>query len=242
MGITVDNQKKPSTPGWGLVPPPKTSGCRTQLRLWKLANETEEAALGRLCSGLRNKRGFRSVVLAHLQLIADTVSFAAKEKDIKPRHTKPSAMRRALERRAQRVRVFARKMEKPLSTKTGGLGLLLPLPPIRELQLYADDLEACAKRLKRETRFGPPRNRPRPETPEIIKLVEFVKGITEKRFLEPLAVLLRRPTGVTYNEASLKELVRFWQRKRASRRVHFPSIRGLRTHSSNPRSGFPQTL
>src|SRR5215472_1580293 len=184
----MSSQKKRVTPSWGLVPPPKSFGHRTRLRLWKLENQEEEAVLSRLCSGVRDKRGFRSVVLAHLQLIADTASLAAKEKDLKPRQTKPSATQRALQRRAQSVRIFARRMEKPLSAKTGGLSLLLPPPPIRELRRYADDLEACRKGLKRGTRPGPPRKRPRPETREIIKLVGFVKGITGKWFLDPLAV------------------------------------------------------
>jgi hypothetical protein len=175
-----------------------------------------------MSSALRDKRGFWSVVLAHLQLIAVTVSLAAKEKNLKQRHTKPSAAQRAFERLAQSVRGFARKMERPLSMKTGGLVVLLPIPPIRELLQYADDLEASAKRRKRDTRAAPPRKRPRPETREIVELVEFVKAITGRRFWDPLAALLRRPTGVAYNKASLKELVKFWQQKRTIRQ-HFPS-------------------
>jgi hypothetical protein len=235
----LNNQEKHSA--HGLVPSPKSSGRRARLRLWKLKNKEEEAALRQMDSGLRGKRGFRRVVLAHLQLIADTVSLAAKEKDLKPREPKPSATRRALEHRVQSVKGFVHKMEKPLSTKADGLSLLLPLPPIRELRQYADDLEDCGRRLKRDTRSYPPRNRPRPETREIVKLVKFVKGITGKSFLGSLAVLLRRPTRVEYNKASLRQLVKFWLKKRASRRVHFPPKQEHHRHFPKPRTGFPPT-
>jgi hypothetical protein len=66
----------------------------------------------------------------------------------------------------------------------------------------------------------PPRNEPRPETRRVVHLAQFVMQETGKHYWGSLAVLLRKPTGVEFNKASLRELVKFHKAK-ADRSRHY---------------------
>jgi len=190
---------------------------RTRLRLFPLETLVEQDALLRLSSGLKKKREFQRLVLAHLALIADTV-LLQKGNGLQPRGAKLSKTLRDLERKAKRVRDFADSMEKPIPTESlSSIGFIMPLPPVRELRRYADDLADCTKRQRSGTRRLP-RNRPRPETREIVHLAEFVKRITGKHYWSSLAVLLRRPARVEVNKASLRALVKFYKAKASKSR------------------------
>jgi hypothetical protein len=190
---------------------------RSNLPLFRLKNASEEAALNKLCSGTRNKRAFRRLVLAYLQLIADTVSQAETKKT----GTRRSTLQAALRRRAQTVRVFSKKMEKPLPGGTSDrLGIIPPLPPVRELYEYANSLEKLANGLRSASGNQPPRHRPRPESRLIVSLAEFVRRQKGSSCWASLSILLRRPVGVEFNEGSLKALVTFHRTKARRSRIY----------------------
>jgi hypothetical protein len=191
---------------------------RTRLRLFRLETSAEKAALLRLCSGLKNKREFQRLLLAHLAFIADTVSLP-KGNRLQPHWAKPSNMLRDLERRAKSVRDFADRMETRIPGESAsGIGFIMPVPPVRELRRYADDLTDCAKRQRAGARRLP-RNRPRPGTREIVHVAEFVKKTTGKHYWGSLAVLLRRPLGIEVNKASVRALVKFYKVKAGKSRL-----------------------
>jgi len=138
---------------------------------------------------------------------------------------------RDLERRAESVRDFADRMEKPIPIGSmSGIGFIMPLPPVRELRRYADDLADCAKRQRSGARRLP-RNRPRPETREIVRLAEFVKRTTGKHCWSSLAVLLRRPARVEFNKASLRALVKFYKPRQAIPVLFRTVVRSRLSHS-----------
>jgi hypothetical protein len=194
------------------------AASRTRVRLFRLKNGGEQAALYKLCLGVRNKRGFQRLVLAYLQLIADTVSLAD---DKKLDRTRPNVLK-DLRRRVQSVRNFANRIESRPSAETSSdcLGIILPMPPVRELRCYADDLEELANRQRPVSRKQPPRHRPRPGTRLIVRLAEFVRRTKGSPCWVSLATLLFRSAGVRYNEASLKELVKFHKAKARRSRIY----------------------
>jgi hypothetical protein len=197
---------------------------RTRLRLFQLKNAEEKTALRRLCSRLKYKRGFQTLVRAHLQLVADSVS-PAKDSDKHRGGTKPSQIVRGFNRAAKKVRKFVGWIQKRVPAESwSGSGLIPPImpamppQPVRELNRYADYLEECEKFLQSRRwppRNKPPRNRPRPETHAILQLAEFVKRSTGQDYWGSVAILLRRPTGVNFSKASFKELVGFPETKPA---------------------------
>jgi hypothetical protein len=211
-GLLVGNESTSSSTGQGLETPK-----RTRLRLFRLNNSNEQAALNKLSLQVRSKRGFRRLVRAHLQLIADTVSHGV---DKKQSPVTPSTVLRDLERRAQSVRNFAERIERPLAQMPDGIGFIEPLAPVRELYRYADYLDACADRRRSDLRKHPPPHRPRPEKRLIVSLAEFVRRTTGSPHWNSLSLLLKRPTGdCGFNGSRLSELVRFHKAKaRNSRR------------------------
>jgi hypothetical protein len=179
----------------------------SRLTLFRLENSDEEAALRDLCSGATNRRSFKRLVLAFLQLIAEKVSLAER---VKSRHRRPN-IARDLKRKARNVRKLAAKMERPLWGQDSSNGILYPIvprPPVSELYRYADKLEESAGLQARPPKGKPPRHRPRPETSAIVSLAKFVRQITGSPHWGPLAILLRRPAGVMFNAKSLLELVK----------------------------------
>jgi len=198
---------------------PRDTGKRTRLRLFRLEGAVEHAAISELSSGVRNKRNFKRLILAELQFIADAASHAKGSEQFErlPRIGQPSKTLRKLKREAESVRNFAKRLD----VRNRIFGLAAPEPPIFELHRYADDLEACAERLRLGSRRRPPRHRTRPETRLILNLAEFIRQNSGSYQERSLAVLLRRPTRVAaYNKASLGALLKYHEAKARKSRIH----------------------
>jgi hypothetical protein len=162
-----------------------------------LDNELERTNLRRLrCrwGGKKEQRRLERFVLDYLALITSLAQ--PQRKEPKRGRRKLSEAVRSLNRRAAKVRNFARSLEKPLE--------LLPFsrPPLRELFAYAEAIESQANRIKMPADplavsitwpLRRARKKPRPETEIIWHLMEFVRDWTGAKPWRELAVLLKRP-------------------------------------------------
>jgi hypothetical protein len=188
---------------------PDDKGKRSRRsHLFRLESPEEKAALSELCSGVSNMRVFARQVLAGLQLIESIVLIG----DRKESHHRKANIVRDLKRRAREVRKFGSKMEQSLWQQDVSDNILYPIEPalpLQELYKYADQLEKLADRQTRPLKRKPPRHQPRPGTLEIVRLAKFVRQHAGSPRWDALAILLRRPTKIMFNEASLRQLVKF---------------------------------
>jgi hypothetical protein len=212
---------------------------------FKLESDEERAALKRL--GLSKPR--ERLVVDLLNRIARTVESRYPNRQ---KGRKPSQVFRDLKRRAEQVKAFVVRLEKPLPLPS----LMLPQPPIRELRLYAERLEAYtqefAGRGKGEgaspPKFGQlsdfvnlsfeqvaewcrphslvnprPKRRARPETASIRKLIRLVRAETGGQRWNDLAALLKRPCNdVGLNKDRLRSLEKDAKRKTIRNRTFRP--------------------
>jgi len=201
--------------------------AKKPLPRYRLKSKSEQSALRKLrpASGNASLRSsFQRLILSHLALIADTVSWASERPKVGP---KLSEVVRDLRRRAKRVREFAEYSKSPPRLHSAGFPFLID-PPIEELLRYAASLEATADDLVKSSnnvraiwpiafraRYGmkgkPPRRKARRESRLIVDLLRFVKEITGEPHWEELALLLRGPCDdIGMNAARLRSLWRFY--------------------------------
>jgi hypothetical protein len=211
---------------------------------FNLESDVERAALKRL--GLSKSR--ERLVVDLLNRIARTVESGYPNGQ---KRRKPSQLFRDVKRRADLVKSFAVRLEKPLPLPS----LMLPLPPIRELRLYAERLEAYTQEFAgrgkgvgaSSPKFGRlsdfvnlsleqfaewclphslvsphPKRKARPETALLRKLIRLVHDETGSQRWNDLADLLRRPCNdVGVNKDRLRSLAKDAKRKTIRNRTHF---------------------
>jgi hypothetical protein len=184
---------------------------QVRLPLFQLKTAAELGAMREICSGVRMKRPFERLIRARLQLVADRVELSQEKKS----PNKTWIYRQAIRRRAQSVRTFAQDLEKPFPGHDFyPIGIIEPVPPVRQLLDYANQLEDCLKRSRPASSSRSPRRRPRPESRLVVELTRLVRKQKGAPCWSALATLLRRPVGIaTLNQNSLKSLVRFHEEK-----------------------------
>lgn len=221
-----------------------------------LESDAERAALRRLKLSSWSKR----LVLAYLYYIAQAVE--SRQPNGQERY-KPSQLIRELRRRAKQVRGFVTRLEKRLPVPLPLLAL--PLPPVRELRLYAEKLEEHARAFAgppeppryrplsdmlrtlsveefaemtrpHSLRHPPQKRKARPETELLRELIGLVQVKSGSPHWNDLAVLLRRPCNdKAVNKDRLRSLAKDARRKTTRARAHFPLTR---SHFPKPRTPF----
>jgi hypothetical protein len=161
---------------------------------YKLQTESERAALDNLkpsWGGRKHRRLFHQAVQVHLALIEALAS---------SKLSKNERVSQSFRRRAEMIRHFVTKMQKPMKTELA-LRVAKRLPsspppsgwssfPARELLRYAISCENYANSFA-----GQPHHATSPQNTKIVELLNFVRLHTGKAHLKELAVLLKRPCG-----------------------------------------------